>query len=334
MSERKKHVLVTGGAGYIGSHAAKALAARGFVPVTYDNLVYGHRWAVQWGPLVQADINDRQKLLSVLRDYDIAAVLHFAAFAYVGESMRHPERYFQNNVAGSLALMDAVLEAGVRHVVFSSSCAVYGVPERIPITEDSPRHPVNPYGETKLMIERALGWYAAAHPLTWMALRYFNAAGADPDGQLGEMHSPETHLIPLVIDAAQGGTPVEIYGDDYPTRDGTCLRDYIHVTDLADAHVRALDYLFDGGASLALNLGTGAGHTVSEVIQAVQAVSGRKVRHRIAGRRPGDPPALVADPRLAGTVLGWQPRHSTLNSIAGSAWNWYSCQAANASEPS
>lgn len=327
-------VLVTGGAGYIGSHAAKALAAKGYVPVTYDNFVYGHRWAVQWGPLVEGDIRDRQKLISVLRDYEITAVLHFAAFAYVGESMLHPERYFDNNVTGSLALFDAVLAAGVRHVVFSSSCATYGTPERMPITEDTPQRPVNPYGETKLIIERALRWYGVAHPLTWTALRYFNAAGADPDGELGEMHAPETHLIPLVLDAAEGGKPVEVYGDDYPTRDGTCVRDYIHVTDLADAHVRALEYLLHGGTSIALNLGTGKGHTVREVIQAVRAATGREVPHRIAGRRPGDPAALVADPRLAETVLGWQPRHSALDSIAGSAWKWFSRQATRISEPS
>ncbi len=334
MSEQKTHVLVTGGAGYIGSHVAKALAAKSFVPVTYDNLVRGHRWAVQWGPLVEGDIGDRQKLISVLRRYEIAAVLHLAAFAYVGESMLHPERYFENNVTGSLTLFDAVLACGVRHLVFSSSCAIYGTPERLPITEETPQHPVNPYGETKLIIEQALRWYGGAHPLTWTALRYFNAAGADPDGNLGEMHSPETHLIPLVLDAAQGGKPIEIYGDDYPTCDGTCVRDYIHVTDLAEAHVRALDYLLNGGRSMALNLGAGAGHTVREVIQAVQAVTGRDVPCRIVPRRSGDPAVLIADPRLAGTVLGWQPRYSALDSIVGSAWKWYCGQAAHTSEPS
>lgn len=334
MSEQKKHVLVTGGAGYIGSHVAKALAAKNFIPVTYDNFVRGHRWAVQWGPLVEGDIGDRQKLISVLRRYEIAAVLHLAAFAYVGESMLLPERYFENNVTGSLTLFDAALACGVRHLVFSSSCATYGIPERVPITEETPQHPVNPYGETKLIIERALRWYGGAHPLTWTALRYFNAAGADPDGDLGEMHSPETHLIPLVLDAAQGGKPIEIYGDDYPTHDGTCVRDYIHVTDLAEAHVRALDYLLHGGRSMALNLGTGAGHTVREVIQAAQAVTGREVPCRIAPRRPGDPAALIADPRLAATVLGWQPRYSALDSIVGSAWKWCCRQAAHASEPS
>ena len=328
MPKQVKHVLVTGGAGYIGSHAAKALAARGFVPVTYDNLIYGHRWAVQWGPLVEGDIRDRPKLLDTMRRYEIAALMHFAAFAYVGESMTNPERYFNNNVAGSLVLLDAALEAGVRHVIFSSSCATYGMPEHLPITEDAPQSPVNPYGETKLIVERALRWYGAAHPVTWVALRYFNAAGADPEGALGEVHLPETHLIPLVLDAAIGGKPVEVFGDDYPTRDGTCVRDYIHVSDLADAHARALDYLIEGGTSIALNLGTGDGYTVREVIQAVEAVTGREVPHRIAPRRPGDPAVLVADPALAGKVLGWRPQYSSLETIVGTAWSWR-CNRAN-----
>jgi len=327
MSEQNKYVLVTGGAGYIGSHAAKALAARGFVPVTYDNLAYGHRWAVQWGPFVEGDIHDRAKLLDTIRRYKITTVMHFAAFTYVGESMAHPERFFNNNVIGSLVLFDAALEAGVRHVVFSSSCATYGTPDRIPISEDAPQSPDSPYGESKLIIERALRWYGTAHPISWTALRYFNAAGADPEGQLGEMHAPETHLIPLVLDAASGGRIVEVYGGDYPTRDGTCVRDYIHVTDLADAHVRALDYLINGGASMALNLGTGEGHTVSEVIRAVQAVTGRDVPYRMAGRRTGDPAVLVADARLAGKVLGWRPQLSSLKSIVSSAWNWHSQHA-------
>lgn len=326
MSEHSRHVLVTGGAGYIGSHTAKALAARGYVPVTYDNFVNGHRWAVQSGPLVEGDIHDREKLISVMRRYEIAAVLHFAAFAYVGESNVRPEIYFHNNVAGSLALFDAVLAAGVPHVVFSSSCATYGSPERIPLTEDSPQQPVNPYGETKLIIERALRWYGAAHPLTWTALRYFNAAGADREGELGEAHSPETHLIPLVIEAAMGGKPVEIYGADYPTRDGTCVRDYIHVTDLADAHVRALDYLMEGGGSIAMNLGTGEGYTVREVVDTVQSITGRQVLCHVAPRRPGDPAALIADARLAASVLGWQPNYSAIQSIVESAWNWHSKQ--------
>ncbi len=322
MLERSRHVLVTGGAGYIGSHAAKALAAKGFVPVTYDNLVYGHRWAVQWGPLVEGDIGDRARLIAVIRDYEIEAVMHFAAFAYVGESMVYPERYFNNNVIGSLALFDAVIETGVRHVVFSSSCATYGIPDRVPISEEAPQSPISPYGETKLIIERALRWYGAAHGITWAALRYFNAAGADPDGQLGEIHRPETHLVPLVLQAVLTGVAVDVFGSDYPTRDGTCVRDYIHVTDLADAHVAALDYLLNGGASVALNLGAGDGHTVREVIDAVKMATGRNVPYRVVERRPGDPAVLVADPRLAGRVLDWRPQRSTLDAIISSAWNW------------
>jgi len=323
MGESRKHVLVTGGAGYVGSHAAKALSASGFVPVTYDNLSHGHRWAVQWGPFVEGDIRDRSKVVDTIRRFEIAAVLHFAALAYVGESMKFPERYFDNNVGGSLALLDAVLKAGVRHVVFSSSCATYGTPDNIPISEDAVQSPVNSYGETKLIIERALHWYATAHPITWAALRYFNAAGADSEGTIGEMHLPETHLIPIVLSAVLSSEVVDVYGDNYPTRDGTCVRDYIHVSDLADAHVRALRYLMSGGASLALNLGTGAGHSVREVIDTVQTVTGQEVSQRVTDRRPGDPAVLIADSRRAREILGWQPESSELKTIIGSAWNWH-----------
>lgn len=324
MSDQSNHVLVTGGAGYIGSHTAEALAARGFLPVTYDNFIYGNRHAVQWGPLVEGDIRDRSKLIDTIRQYDISAVLHFAAFAYVGESVKNPQLYFDNNVTGSLILLDAMLEAGVRHIVFSSSCATYGVPQHIPITEDTPQLPVNPYGETKLMIERALRWYGAAYPITWTALRYFNAAGADPEGRIGELHDPETHLIPLILRAASQRTPVDIYGDDYPTPDGTCIRDYIHVADLADAHVLALDYLLRGGGSLAMNLGTGRGYSIREVIQSAQSVTQREVPCRVAPRRPGDPAVLVASAQRAQDVLGWRPRYSALESILATAWAWYS----------
>ena len=316
--------MVTGGAGYIGSHAAKALAARGFVPVTYDNLIHGHRRAVQSGPFVEGDIGDRAKLLETISRYNISAVMHFAAFAYVGESIQRPERYFNNNVTKSLTLLDALVDSGVRHVVFSSSCATYGTPDRMPIAEDTPQRPVNPYGETKLIMERALHWYAGAHDLTFAALRYFNAAGADPDGKLGEVHSPETHLIPLVLNAIDGRGALEIYGGDYPTPDGTCVRDYIHVADLADAHVRALDYLLSGGASVAMNLGTGNGHSVREVIGVAEHVAGRKVPHRIVPRRVGDPPILVADPSSAARVLAWRPQYSDLDCIIRSAWKWHS----------
>jgi UDP-arabinose 4-epimerase len=320
----KTFVLVTGGAGYIGSHAAKALAARGHVPVTYDNLIYGHRWAVQSGPFVEGDLGDRNLLLETIGRYKISAVMHFAAFAYVGESVKQPEKYFNNNVTKSLTLLDAIVESGVQHVVFSSSCATYGTPDRVPIAEDAPQRPVNPYGETKLIVERALHWYAGAHDLAFAALRYFNAAGADLDGKLGEVHSPETHLIPLVFQAIDGERPLEVYGEDYPTPDGSCVRDYIHVADLADAHVKALDYLLGGGASVAMNLGTGQGHSVKEVIGAAETVTGRKVPHTTVSRRAGDPAILVADASFAGKVLDWHPQRSDLDCIIRSAWKWHS----------
>jgi UDP-arabinose 4-epimerase len=323
MPERDKNILVTGGAGYIGSHTAKALAARGFTPVVYDNLIYGHRSAVQWGPFIEGDIRDRVRLVDTLRNYDISAVLHFAAFAYVGESMRSPGQYFGNNVTGSLSLLDAVQETGVRHVVFSSSCATYGIPDRMPIAEDTPQVPINPYGETKLIVERALRWYGVAHGITSVALRYFNAAGADPEGQIGELHQPETHLIPLVLQAAFTGTPLDVFGDDYPTPDRTCIRDYVHVSDLADAHVLALEYLLDGGPSDALNLGTGNGYSVREVIDAAQAITGRNVPYRVVPRRPGDPAILIADPSRAERILGWRAQRSALHNMVSTAWTWH-----------
>jgi UDP-glucose-4-epimerase GalE len=318
------HVLVTGGAGYIGSHAAKALAKAGYVPVTYDSLVYGHREAVRWGPFVEADLADKRSLIDAMRRYEIRAVMHFAAFAYVGESMTKPQLYFHNNVGNTLTLLDAMLEAEIRRIVFSSTCATYGTPEKVPMDEATPQRPINPYGETKLMMERALYWYGEAYGIRSVSLRYFNAAGADPDGETGEAHDPETHLIPLVLDAALGRRPeVQVFGTDYPTRDGTAIRDYIHVTDLADAHVKAIQHLEAGGETTAINLGTGEGHTVKEVIEAVERVTGRKVPRREVGRRAGDPPSLVADARRAGAVLSWRPRMSDLDSIVRTAWSWH-----------
>lgn len=317
-------VLVTGGAGYIGSHTTKALAQAGFEPVVLDDLSTGHRWAVRWGPLLEADVGDGAALRAILKRYRIRAVIHFAARAYVGESMRDPRGYYWNNVVGTLNLLDAMLDVGVDVIVFSSSCATYGLPEVLPIPEDHPQRPVSPYGETKLAVERALQWYGQAYGLRWLALRYFNAAGADPDGELGEVHDPETHLIPRAILAALGRTdPVEIYGTDYSTRDGTAVRDYIHVVDLAEAHVLGLRYLLGGGESAALNLGTGRGHSVREVLAAVERVSGRTVPVREGPRRPGDPPALVADARKARELLGWQPRCSDLDTIVETAWRWH-----------
>ena len=316
-------VLVTGGAGYIGSHACKALAQAGYIPVTYDNLSRGHRHAVRWGPLIEGEIADRAAVAAALRAHRISSVMHFAAFAYVGESGTDPALYYRNNVVGTLALLDAMREAGVGRIVFSSTCATYGLPEKMPIAETTPQHPVNPYGETKLAIERVLHWYGQAYGLRSVALRYFNASGCDRGAEIGEEHEPETHLIPLVLRAALGSAgPVSIFGTDYPTQDGTAIRDYIHVEDLASAHVGAIRYLAEGGASTALNLATGRGYSVREIIAAVARATGRDVPQREAPRRPGDPPALIADPSLARSVLGWQAECSDLETIIRTALAW------------
>jgi UDP-arabinose 4-epimerase len=316
-------VLVTGGAGYIGSHACKALAGAGYIPVTYDNLSRGYRHAVRWGPLVEGDIADRQTVVAALQTHRISAVMHFAAFAYVGESTNDPGLYYRNNVTGTLALLDAMREVGVTQIVFSSSCATYGLPEAVPIRETMPQLPVNPYGETKLAIERVLKWYGVGYGLRSAALRYFNAAGADRGGEIGEEHEPETHLIPLVLRAALGsGPPVSIFGTDYPTPDGSAIRDYIHVDDLAAAHVCALEYLAAGGESTAVNLATGNGYSVREIIAAVEKAVGHAVPRNEAPRRSGDPPALIADPNLAASVLHWRAQCSDLETIIGTALAW------------
>ncbi|HUZ32959.1 MAG TPA: UDP-glucose 4-epimerase GalE [Xanthobacteraceae bacterium] len=326
-----KTILVTGGAGYIGSHACKALVRAGYEPVTYDSLVRGHREAVRWGPLVEGDLADGALLVATLKRHRVAAVMHFAAFAYVEESVREPALYFRNNVINTFGLFEAMREADVARIVFSSTCATYGVPERVPISEDAPQRPVNPYGEGKLMVERALHWLDAAHGLKYASLRYFNAAGADPDGEIGEDHDPETHLIPLILQAAlKQRAQIAIYGTDYPTLDGSAVRDYIHVQDLAEAHVRALQYLEGGGASVALNLGTGTGHSVRETIACAERVTGLSIPQREAPRRAGDPPALVADPRRARAVLGWQARLSDLDTIVATAWAWHAARAGQA----
>jgi len=331
----KPAVLVTGGAGYIGSVTCKALAQAGYSPVVYDNLSRGHLWAVKWGPLEEHDLKDRQAICTAFQTYNPVAVLHFAAYAYVGESMSAPELYFQNNVVNSLTLLECMKECGVGTIVFSSSCATYGLPHEVPITESHPQNPINPYGETKRAVERALTWYGAAYDLKWAALRYFNAAGADPDGEVGEDHSPETHLIPLAIEAALGQrSHVEVYGTEYPTPDGTAIRDYIHVTDLADAHVRALDYLLQGGESRAFNLGTGRGYSVREVISAVERETDAEAISRMAERREGDPPELVADARDAHAILRWQPQYSNLNTIVRSAVDWHASRLPTTSFPS
>ena len=318
-------ILVTGGAGYIGSHAARALRCSGYEVVLYDNLSTGFRRLAQGFELVEGDIADEAKLRPALARVD--AVMHFAAHAYVGESVENPRKYFRNNILGALSLLNSALDTGIRRFVFSSSCAVYGIPGQIPITEQTPREPVNPYGASKLFFENALEAYSRAYGLRSVSLRYFNAAGADESGEIGELHDPETHLIPLALAASTANGPeLQIYGSDYPTPDGTCVRDYIHVNDLANAHVRALQHLEKGGDekggdSLAINLGTGRGHSVLEIIRAAESATGRPVRRKIGPRRPGDPPLLVADPAKAQEALGWTAKRN-LADIVSSAWTW------------
>ncbi|WP_295384901.1 UDP-glucose 4-epimerase GalE [uncultured Thiodictyon sp.] len=316
-------ILVTGGAGYIGSHTCKALARAGYLPVVYDNLVYGHDWAVQWGPLERGDLLDGARLAAVIARYRPVAAIHFAAYAYVGESVTDPAKYYANNVGGTLSLLAALRAAAVGRLVFSSTCATYGVPERLPLDERHPQRPVNPYGHSKRMIEQVLRDYDRAYGLRSIALRYFNAAGADPDGDLGEDHTPETHLIPLVLRAAlDPAAPVSLHGDDYPTPDGTCIRDYIHVSDLADAHLRALAALERRAPTAAYNLGTGRGHSVLEVLAAARRVTGCDIPVVVGPRRAGDPPELVADAALAGVELGWQPQFTDLEATIATAWDW------------
>ncbi len=317
-------ILIVGGAGYIGSHTAKLCARAGLQPIVLDNLVFGHREAVKWGPLVEGDLADRDLVCRVMEEHRVSAVVHFAAYTYVGESMTDPGKYFRNNVVGTINLLDAMVKQGVRDLVFSSTCATYGEPVRVPIDEDHPQAPVSPYGESKLIVEKMLRWYQTAHRIRFAVLRYFNAAGADPDGELGEEHEPESHLIPLAIRSALGQRPpLDIYGTDYPTPDGTAVRDYIHVTDLGEAHLAALRRLNEGASSLAANLGTGRGHSVREVIRSVELASGRKVPTREVGRRAGDPPILVADARKAAELLGWRPRYAELDTIVGHALRWH-----------
>ena len=317
-------ILIVGGAGYIGSHTAKLVAQGGKEAVVFDNLVYGHEWAVKWGPFVKGDLADQAALDRVFKDHHIEAVIQFAAYTYVGESVTNPRKYYRNNLVNTLNLLDAMVDNGVRDIVFSSTAATYGDPIAVPISEAHPQNPVNPYGETKLAVERAMKWYAGAYGMRFAALRYFNAAGADPDAAIGEDHDPETHLIPLAIEAALlRRPPLEIYGTDYPTPDGTAVRDYVHVDDLAEAHRLALVALQGGTPSLHLNLGTGRGHSVREVIAAVEVATGRKVPYREAGRRAGDPPSLVADARRAFDTLGWNPKYPEITVIVEHAFRWH-----------
>lgn len=316
------NILITGGAGYVGSHACKALAAKGYLPVTYDNLSRGNRWAVKWGPLEEGDIADAPRLRATIEKYKPAALMHFAAYAYVGESVEKPLLYYGNNVVGTAELLATALDFPPIPVVFSSTCASYGMPSRLPISESHPQSPVNPYGHSKMFVERMLADLHVAYGLPWVALRYFNAAGADPDGEIGEAHDPETHLIPLVLAAARTGAAVRIFGADYDTPDGTCIRDYVHVSDLAEAHVRALEHLLDKGDSCALNLANTRGYSVREVITTAESVCGVGIRSENARRRPGDPPVLIGDASCASTMLGWRPTRSDLEIQIRDAWNW------------
>ncbi len=316
-------ILVTGGAGYIGSHAVRHFLARGHDVWVYDNLSTGHRSAVPVDRLVVGELADAHRLDQLLSSRRIEAVVHFAASALVGESMRDPAAYYRNNLSSSLVLLERMRRNGVSRIVFSSTCATYGLPRRVPVTEDEAQAPINPYGNTKLAVERALRDYAEAYGWSVAVLRYFNAAGASSDGSLGEDHDPETHLIPLVIQSALGARgPIDVHGTDYPTPDGTCVRDYVHVEDLAEAHLRVLEDLSEGEARC-YNLGTGRGHSVREVIRAVQEVSGRRVPFRDGPRRRGDPPVLVAQPDRARAELDWQPRYRDLQEIIATAWNWH-----------
>ncbi|UCE51397.1 MAG: UDP-glucose 4-epimerase GalE [Desulfobacterales bacterium] len=318
------NVLVTGGAGYIGAHCCKELYLQGYHPITIDNLVYGHKESVKWGDFYQGDIGNPDHLRDCLKKYKIDAVMHFAAYAYVGESMEDPLKYYTNNVFNTINLLNLLLGHHIKYFVFSSSCATYGNPVSVPIYEGHQRKPISPYGRTKRMIEEILEDLDAAYGLKFISLRYFNAAGADPEGDIGEKHDPETHLIPLVLDVAAGkSNTIKVFGTDYQTEDGTCIRDYIHVTDLARAHILALEKLLDGSKSSVLNLGQGKGYSVLEVIQKAKEVTGKAINVVNSDRRPGDPPVLVASNQKAIQQLGWKPELSNLDDIIRTAWNWH-----------
>ncbi len=322
--EPDRTVLVTGGAGYIGSHVCKALAAAGYRPVTYDNLSEGHRWAVRWGPLERGNLGHTARLENVIRRHRPMAVIHLAGVIAAGESVVNPAKYYDINVAGTLSLLSVMRQQGVGRIVFSSSAAVYGEPQSTPITEDHPLVPINPYGAGKLACERMIQDFCGAYGLRAVSLRYFNAAGADPDGDIGEAHRIETHLVPLVLGVARGERPsVSVFGADYPTRDGSCIRDYIHVSDLAAAHVLAMEYLCEHPGAHVFNLGTGTGATVAEVVDMARRVTGRPIDTKTQPRRPGDPAALVADATRARRGLGWTPRHTDLAAIISTAWHWH-----------
>ncbi len=317
-------ILVCGGAGYIGSHINKQLHKEGYETIVFDNLVYGHREAVKWGTFIQGDLKNQEEIDAVFEKYDIDAVFHFAAYAYVGESVTEPEKYYDNNVTCTLNLLRSMRKHGCHKIIFSSTCATYGEPERVPITEDMPQNPINPYGMTKLMVERIFKDYHNAYGLQFVVLRYFNAAGADPEGEIGESHNPETHIIPLVLDAASGRrADIKVFGTDYDTPDGSCVRDYIHVTDLATAHLLALHHLEKGGESDFFNLGNERGTSVFEVISSVKKVTGRDFAITPVERRPGDPAKLVGASEKAQRTLGWKPMYADIDSIVEHAWKWH-----------
>lgn len=320
-------ILVTGGAGYIGSHSVLALQKAGYEVIVLDNLVYGHQDLVETVlkvKLIVGSTCDRSLLREIFATHQIDAVMHFAAYAYVGESVTQPAKYYNNNVVGTLTILEAMLEANIHKFVFSSTCATYGVPDFVPITEDQSQNPINPYGATKLMVERILQDFNQAYDFRSVCLRYFNAAGADPEGNLGEDHHPETHLIPLVLQTALGHREsVSIFGTDYDTPDGSCIRDYIHVLDIAQAHILALEYLIDDGATDVFNLGNGSGFSVKEVIETARKITGKEIKVELSDRRPGDPPSLVGSGAKANKILGWQPAYSNLDDIISHAWQWH-----------
>lgn len=323
----RKKILVAGGAGYIGSHACKNLFQNGYEPVVLDNLVYGHPWALKWGKFYQGNIADKNLVEKIVSENNIESVIHFAAYAYVGESVSYPQKYYENNLENGIRFLDQLVKSGVKNLVFSSTCATYGIPSVTPITEETPQNPINPYGKTKHMFEQILGDYRTAYGLNAIALRYFNAAGADNELEIGEDHQPETHLIPLAIRAAYDPDfQLTVYGTDYPTKDGTCIRDYIHVSDLADAHrlaIQKLERQTAAGYFDFFNLGTGNGFSVKEIITAIEEVSNKKVKIQYGARRPGDPPILVASNSKARSELGWQDKHSALQNIIHTACQWY-----------
>lgn len=317
-------ILVCGGAGYIGSHINKQLNLEGYETIIFDNLIYGHREAVKWGTFVQGDLANIQDIEGVFSKYSIDAVFHFAAYAYVGESVMEPEKYYYNNVVNTLNLLKVMRKYGCNRIIFSSTCATYGEPRCVPITEGMAQSPINPYGMTKLTVERIFKDYQKAYGLQFVVLRYFNAAGADPDAEIGESHNPETHIIPLVLDAASGKREdIKVFGTDYPTPDGSCIRDYIHVTDLADAHLRALHYLEKGNKGDFFNLGNAIGTSVLEVVESVKRVTGRDFKVTLTDRRPGDPAKLVGSSEKARNILGWNPKYGDIDTIVAHAWKWH-----------